>query len=57
MTQEHPETVDRVTGEREAAEELAKVYHNLHTCAGSIQGMYELQDKIKHLLQSEESKL
>ena len=44
--EEHPETVDWVTGEREVAAQLAEVYHNLYLCAGSAQGMDELLDEI-----------
>ena len=52
---ELPETVDGVSGEREVADQFKKVYQNLYTSAPSEQGMEELQDKLRLLLQSENS--
>jgi hypothetical protein len=53
---ELPENVDGVTGEHEVAEKFTQVYHNLYTSAACEQGMEELQVKLHHLLQSEDSK-
>ena len=50
------ETVYGVTGDREVAEQFAKVYHNLYTSAESTQGMDELEEKIRRLIQTEDSK-
>ena len=53
---ELPDTVDGVTGERHVAEQFTKVYSNLYSSAGSVEGMAELQDKTRQLLQAEDSR-
>ena len=49
------ETMDGVSGERDVAEQFAKVYHNLYTSAESEDEMAALQVRIKQLVQSEDS--
>ena len=49
------ETMDGVSGERNVAEQFAKVYHNLYTSAESEEGMAALQVKLRQLVQSEDS--
>ena len=52
---ELPETVDGVTGEREVADQFRKVYQTLYTSAASEKGMDDLQQKLRLLLQTENS--
>ena len=49
------ETVDSVTGEQEVADTFAKIFNNLYNSSGSQQGMTDLQDCIRGLVQTEDS--
>ena len=49
------ETVDGVSGEQGVADTFAKIFNNLYNSSESKQGMTELQDRIRGLVQSEDS--
>ena len=53
--EELPDMVDGVTGQQEVANKFGEVHAALYSSAGSLENMAELQGRIRHLVQSEDS--
>jgi hypothetical protein len=49
------ETVDGVSGEQGVADTFAKIFDNLCNCSGSEQGMTEIAERSRGLVQTENS--
>ena len=53
--EELPDMVDGVTGQQEVANKFGEVHAALYSSARSLENMAELQGRIRHLVQSEDS--